>query len=142
MVATTWVGRVWGVGAGYAPSPTIIRQPISTASATTSAEKARQLWSGSAPTSSSTSLPSGSVPAFISMDGQVRPVWMPSSMCIVGRRARWSSSVSVSNTATVSSGMSGVSASSAEAAPRPASIQPSSTTTRTGESSSGFWMKS
>ncbi len=44
-----------------------MRQPSSRARSTTAGEKARQLWSGSAPTRSSTSLPSGSAPARSSM---------------------------------------------------------------------------
>ena len=79
-----------------------------------------------------TSLPSGSAPARSSMAGQVRPVWMPSTRCMVGRRARWSSSASVSKVATSSLRVAAVMVSSAVPAPSPASIQPSSTTISSG----------
>ena len=52
--------------------------------------------------------PSRSAPARSSMTGQLRPVWMPSTRCIVGRRARWSSSESVSKVATTSLGVPAV----------------------------------
>ena len=142
VVGTTRVGRVWGTGAGYAPRPTTIRVPNSRARSITAREKALQEWSGSAPSRNSTSLPSGSDPARSSMVGQVSPVWMPSTRCMVGRRARWSSSASVSNLATSSMVVSAEMVSMAVPAPSPASIHPSRTTTSSGVSRSGRWTNS
>ena len=54
-------GRVWGAGAGKAPSPTTIRTRQDRASPTTASVKARQWKSGSGPTRKSTSAPGSSV---------------------------------------------------------------------------------
>ena len=119
-----------------------MRVPNSSARSITAREKDRHEWSGSAPSRNSTSLPSGSEPARSSMVGQVSPVWIPSTRCMVGRRARWSSSASVSKLATSSMLVAEEMVSMAVPAPRPASIQPSSTTTSSGDSRSGRWMNS
>src|SRR4051812_44229774 len=131
------VGRVWGTGAGYAPRPTTMRAPKSIARSTAARLNARQRWSGSAPTSSSRSLPSASLAARSSMLGHVNPVLTPSTRCIVGRRARWSSSSSLSKTATVTVSSTPSSVERALPAPSPASTHPSSASTTTGDSRSG-----
>ena len=72
------------------------------------------------------------VAAWSSTAGHVRPVTTPSTKCIVGRRARWSSSSSLSKRATVFGAIVFSSEARALAAPRPASIHPSSARIRTG----------
>ena len=68
------------------------------------------------------------------MPGQVRPVLTPSTRCMVGRRARWSSSMSVSKVATGSIvELASEHGASLGRAPSPASIQPSSSSTSMGD---------
>ena len=99
--------------------------------------KARQLWSGSAPRRIKRSLSSSSRPAAISITGQSMLAFTPSTMCMIGRRARWSISHSVSNSMIVSAPVASIRCPVAAWALAPASIQPSKWTISTGSSRSG-----
>jgi hypothetical protein len=81
------------------------------------------------------SAPTRSLAATTRMAGQVSSVVTPSSSRAMGRRARWSIRVSVSNEATSAVGDEVSRASMAAEAPMPASTHPSRATTRTGRDS-------
>ncbi len=132
-VEASWTGRVWGTGAGYAPRPSTWTTSSDSARSTTALAKDGQLWSGSGPTRKRTSRSSASQVASSSIDGHVRPEFTPSTMCMIGRRARWSSRRSVSNVAIAALwGTEARIVSAARAAAPPASIQPSRASTSTG----------
>ena len=99
-VATSRTGRVWGAGAGNAPSPTTIRTPNRRGQLDDrGGENACQRMSGSGPDQVQDVVTGVVGRARSSISGQVIPVATPSARWSTGRRARWSMTSSASHTA-------------------------------------------
>ena len=120
--------------------PTTMRTPSRRHRSTTAAEKARHSWSGSGPCNTSTSCSAVDSKRKTSRVGHSSRLLTPSTRCSVGRRARWSSSRSVSKRAIRRPcSPSSMCCRATRAAPD-ASIHPSIANSRTGSASNGVSM--